>query len=188
MYSAGSGAHGLKEYAAEKNREYLKGVEFAQSDVVTTVIKCAGGETVTIVLDTTLHRCYSRGFQVCGTKGMICEENRSVYLDTDFSEPDHWKWKEQFNNVDEYFEKYNHRLWKDYHPDEGGHGGMDFLVFGAFFSALEKGLPMPIDVYDMATWMSISTLSEQSIATGNAVAFPDFTEGKWVTRKNTFEL
>lgn len=188
LYSAGSGAHGLKEYVAEKNRNYLKDVEFAQSDVVTTVIKCAGGETVTIVLDTTLPRCYSRGFQVCGTKGMICEENRSVYFDTDFSEPDHWKWKEQFNNVDEYFEKYNHRLWKDYHPDEGGHGGMDFLVFGASFSALEKGLPMPIDVYDMATWMSISTLSDESIATGNAVAFPDFTEGKWVTRKNTFEL
>lgn len=188
LFSVGSGSHGLKEFVEEKNRGFLKGVEFAQSDIITTLIKCAGGETVTITLDTTLPRYYSRGFQVNGTKGMLCEENRSVYLDKDFAETDHWKWKEHFNNIDEYFDKYNHRLWKDYHPGEAGHGGMDALVYGAFFDALEKGLPMPIDVYDMATWMSISVLSEQSIATGNAVAFPDFTDGKWVTRKNNFEL
>ena len=189
LVSVGSGSDGLKEYAEEKNRDYLKGVKFAQSDVVTTVIKCAGGETVTITLDTTLPRYYSRGFEVIGTKGLICEENRSVFLESDFSYEEHWKWKEHFNNVDEYYKKYNHRLWKGYNPDTAaGHGGMDKLVFDAFFSALEKGLPMPIDVYDMATWMSISVLSEQSIATGNAVAFPDFTDGKWVTRKNNFEL
>ena len=86
-----------------------------------------------------------------------------------------------------YYEKYNHRLWKDYHPGEEGHGGMDYLVFKAFFDALEKGAPMPIDVYDMATWMAITVLSEQSLATGQAVAFPDFTEGKWITAKNNFE-
>ena len=188
LISVGSASHGLKEYVNEKNIERLKDIDYAQSDIVTTVIKCARGETVSIVLDTTLPRYYSRGLEVNGTKGMICEENRSVYLDSDFSEPDHWKWKEHFNNVDGYYEKYNHRLWKDYHPGEEGHGGMDALVFGAFFSSLEKGLPMPIDVYDMATWMSISVLSEQSLATGLPAAFPDFTEGKWVTRKNVFEL
>ena len=188
LISVGSASHGLKEYVNEKNIERLKDIDYAQSDIVTTVIKCARGETVSIVLDTTLPRYYSRGLEVNGTQGMICEENRSVYLDSDFSEPDHWKWKEHFNNVDGYYEKYNHRLWKDYHPGEEGHGGMDALVFGAFFSSLEKGLPMPIDVYDMATWMSISVLSEQSLATGLPAAFPDFTEGKWVTRKNVFEL
>ena len=47
---------------------------------------------------------------------------------------------------------------------------------------------MPIDVYDMATWMVITVLSEQSMATGNAVAFPDFTDGKWTVRKNKFAL
>ena len=41
----------------------------------------------------------------------------------------------------------------------------------------------PIDVYDAAAWMSISCLSEQSVAMGGApVAIPDFTNGKWMER------
>jgi hypothetical protein len=61
---------------------------------------------------------------------------------------------------------------------------MDTLVFDAFFGALQNGLPMPIDVYDMAAWMSITALSEQSIAEGGApVAIPDFTDGRWTCRE-----
>ena len=43
---------------------------------------------------------------------------------------------------------------------------------------------MPIDVYDMAAWMSITPLSEQSILTGGTPQpIPDFTRGKWLLRK-----
>ena len=43
---------------------------------------------------------------------------------------------------------------------------------------------MPIDVYDMAAWMSITPLSEQSIAMGSMpVAIPDFTNGRWCRRE-----
>lgn len=43
---------------------------------------------------------------------------------------------------------------------------------------------MPIDVYDTATWMAISVLSEESIQKGGApVEFPDFTNGAWITRE-----
>jgi hypothetical protein len=60
---------------------------------------------------------------------------------------------------------------------------MDALVFDAFFTALMEGQPVPIDVYDMAAWMSISALSEESIALGGAaVAIPDFTNGQWLYR------
>ena len=42
---------------------------------------------------------------------------------------------------------------------------------------------MPIDVYDMATWMAITPLSEQSIAHGGMPqAIPDFTRGQWMYR------
>ncbi|MBR2885326.1 MAG: gfo/Idh/MocA family oxidoreductase, partial [Clostridia bacterium] len=58
--------------------------------------------------------------------------------------------------------------------------GMDWLVLNAFFDALKENKPMPIDVYDMATWMAVTPLSEQSIKLGAAVEFPDFTNGKWV--------
>ena len=65
----------------------------------------------------------------------------------------------------------------------GGHDGMDWLVFRSFFVAAKAGAPAPIDVYDAAAWMSISCLSEQSVAMGGApVAIPDFTNGKWMER------
>ena len=51
---------------------------------------------------------------------------------------------------------------------------------------IKQGKPMPIDVYDMATWMAITILSEQSIMTGQAMPFPDFTNGAWIKRKNEF--
>ncbi len=167
--------------------EALKNKRFCQGDIITTIIKCANGETVTLTLDTTLPRYYSRDFSVYGTKGMIKEENRSVFIDEDMKDKEHGPWKDNFNNVDQYYEKYNHPVWKNYKPGQEGHGGIDKLVFDGFFNALDKGEPMPIDVYDMATWMCITTLSEESIATGNAVAFPDFTDGKWILRENHFE-
>ena len=40
----------------------------------------------------------------------------------------------------------------------------------------------PIDVYDAATYMAITALSEQSVAMGGLPqAFPDFTHGKWTS-------
>ena len=43
---------------------------------------------------------------------------------------------------------------------------------------------MPIDVYDAVTWMSVTALSEISIANGSMpVECPDFTRGKYKTRK-----
>jgi hypothetical protein len=44
---------------------------------------------------------------------------------------------------------------------------------------------MPIDVYDAAAWMSISALTEESIANGGMpVSVPDFTNGKWLKDKD----
>lgn len=65
-----------------------------------------------------------------------------------------------------------------------GHGGMDYLEFKTFFQAILNKEEMPIDVYDMALWMSITPLSEQSIAHGGTPRdIPDFTRGKWMHRK-----
>ncbi len=185
LTSVGSKSVGMETYVKEKGIESLAGKRFAQSDVVTTIIKCQNGETITITLDTGLPRYYSRGFLVQGTKGLVSEENSSVYLASEFTE-ECWDWRGHYCNVDKYYELYDHAIWKDYKPGKEGHGGMDFLVFDDFFSALREGRPMPIDVYDMATWMSISVLAEESMATGNTMVFPDFTDGKWIVRKNTF--
>ena len=51
-----------------------------------------------------------------------------------------------------------------------------------FFKCVAEKRPVPIDVYDAVTWMSITALSEQSIANGSVpVECPDFTRGKWLT-------
>ena len=188
LYSAGSKSVGLEEYVKSRNIESLKGVKFNQSDVVTTIIKCANGETITITLDTTLPRFYSRGFIAEGTKGLISEDHKCVFLDEDHKDIKYPKIDDVRDNIDTYYEKYEHPLWKGCNLSTEGHGGADVLVFDQFFEALEQNKPMPIDVYDMATWMSITTLSEMSLATGQAVAFPDFTDGKWILNQNTFAL
>jgi hypothetical protein len=57
---------------------------------------------------------------------------------------------------------------------------MDYLVLRAFVESVQNGTEPPIDVYDAAVWMSVTALSEASIAAGSApMAIPDFTMGKW---------
>ena len=187
LNSVASKAAGLHDYLMrEKGPDYdLSSCKFAQGDVVTTIIKCAHGETITLTLDTTLPRPYSRAFHVQGTRGMYMEDNRTIFLDG-VHEKYEANWKEQWNNVEEFREQYDHPIWKRYLAEGivGGHDGMDWLVMGAFFDAVKRGVQTPIDVYDMAAWMSITPLSEASIAMGGApVAVPDFTNGRWISRE-----
>lgn len=188
LVSMASSAKGMNTYAKHNaNVEpALQTAQFAQGDVVTTIIKCANGETITLSLDTTLPRAYSRRFTVRGTLGMYMEDNNSIYLDTDFTEADHWDWSKQWNNANKYLEKYEHPVWEQYLKEgiRGGHGGMDGLVYDAFIEAVRNGTPCPIDVYDAAAWMAVTPLSEASIAKGGMpVEFPDFTNGAFCERE-----
>ena len=186
LTSMASKARGLKEYIKSNkpdDKELLE-TEFNQGDVVNTFIKCANGETILLTLDTTLPRYYSRGFTVKGTKGMYTEENQSIFLDNSHNEY-HFDWKEHWGNVENYREEYDHPIWKKYIKEgvKEGHGGMDWLVFCDFIESVKNKEQTPIDVYDMASWMCISTLSEDSIALGGQpVAIPDFTNGAWMSR------
>ncbi|MBQ5926822.1 MAG: Gfo/Idh/MocA family oxidoreductase [Clostridia bacterium] len=174
----------------------LVNVPMAQGDIVVTTITCTNGEVITLRLDTTLPRHYSREFTVRGTKGLCMQETNMVLLEgTDnmheFFEPALTAEK-HLNNAEKYKE-YLPKIWRDITPEEKelGHGGMDYLEFKAFFDAILNGKEMPIDVYDVASWMCITPLSEQSIAQGGAPqAIPDFTRGRWMRRpsKDVTEL
>lgn len=186
LTSTASCSHGLNEYLKhEKGNEYdISDYPFAQGDIITTIIRCAHGETIRLTLDTCLPRPYSRNFTIRGTRGMYREDNQSIFIDGVHNK-DEGNWKQQWGNVEAHREQYEHPIWRKFLNDgvRGGHGGIDTLVFDAFFTALQEGRPMPIDVYDMAAWMSISALSEESIALGGApVAIPDFTNGQWLYR------
>ena len=60
---------------------------------------------------------------------------------------------------------------------------MDYIEFRIFFDCLNQGKEFPIDVYDMAAWMAITPLSEESIRKGGeTLDIPDFTKGAYKTR------
>lgn len=185
LVSNSSRASGLNAYIDNKKSEdrNLAAARFSQGDVVTTLITCANGETINLKLDTTLPRYYSRGLQVQGTKAMFNEENNSIFIDGEH-DTEHFCWHKHWGNANDYREQYESETWKRFLDDgvRGGHGGMDWLVFDAFFEAIDNGTLMPIDVYDMASWMAITPLSEESLATGQRVSIPDFTNGMWLLR------
>ena len=187
LVSMASKANGLKDYIAKNysDDKTLTAMEFEQGDIITTIIKCAHGETIRLTLDTTLPRIYSRDICVHGTDAYYNEVNEVCVRDGEITEEMEWSMdkKELWNNFEKYKAEYDHPIWVKYENDgvKEGHGGMDWLTVSAFFDALKENKPMPIDVYDMALWMSITPLTEKSIALGSVpVEIPDFTNGRWV--------
>ena len=198
LVSVASKGVGLSEFAAsDKNPDKsLANQKFAQGDVVDTIIKCANGETISIKLDTTLPRYYSRELIVNGTKGYCNQESNIIMFDGD---PEMEKYydakltvKDNLNCAEKYTD-YLPDVWRNMTDEERqlGHGGMDYIMMKEFIKAALEGTEMPIDVYDAASWASVTALSAESIAEGGTMkSIPDFTCGKWVKRKrkDVFDL
>jgi len=169
LVSMASKAAGLQAWLREhRPDDPITRRQVNQGDVVSTIIKCANGETILLTHDCTLPRPYSRGGRIQGTRGIWMEDNRSIYIEGGSPE-----------------ERYQHPLWKAYAEFglRGGHGGMDYLVLRAFVESVQARVRPPIDVYDTASWMAITCLSEQSVAMGGMpVPIPDFTNGDWICR------
>jgi len=189
LTSMATKARGLHEYIVKHPKggpnHPNANVEFRLGDVVTTMIRTSNGETVTLFHDTNLPRPYSLGFRVQGTKGIWMDVNQSIYLEGKSAKPHQWE------KAEPYLQAFDHPLWKKYEQDAtgAGHGGMDFFLLHAFIECAKQNAPAVIDVYDAATWMAITPLSEESIALGSQpVAFPDFTRGRWINRQPVFAL
>lgn len=186
LTSMSSKARGLSAYVQGKEEyAFLQDKHFAQGDVVVTSIVCADGTLVSLKLDTCLPRAYSREFSVSGTKGMYTEAD-NVAL-TDAKPFNHEIGMENHrDSAKEYEAEYLPKVWKEITQEEidAGHGGMDTIMLREFFNAARNNAEMPIDVYDGASWMVVTCLSEASIATGGKpMDIPDFTGGKWVMRE-----
>ena len=185
LVSMSSKSRGLNEWIkSRKGEDYdIANYAFNQGDVTTTIIKCANGETITLTHDCSTPRPYSRNYVIEGTKGIYSEndgECGGLYLDS-FSDGEP-RWRE----FKDYREKYEHPLWQAYEKGgiKAGHGGIDYLVLSAFVESLLLEAKPPIDVYDTASWMAITCLSEQSAAMGGMpVPVPDFTNGMWIDRE-----
>jgi predicted dehydrogenase len=160
-------------------------VLFNLGDIVTTLIKCANGQTVIVTHDTNSPRPYSLGFRIQGTEGLWMDDGHHLYIEKQSRRPHHW------DDTKEWFERYDHPLWTNLETDarEAGHGGMDYIMMYDLIEAIRHNKPAPMDCYDAAAWSAVSALSEMSIARGGAVVdFPDFTRGQWIHRTSTFAL
>ncbi len=166
-------------------------VKFNQGDVVTTQIACANGETILLTHDTSLQRPYDLGFRVQGTEGLWQDfgwgglDQGHIYFEKIMNHTHKW------DNSEKWLKENDHPLWKKYENDTkgAGHGGMDFFVMNTFIECIKRNVEFPLDVYDLATWYSITPLSEKSIKhQGKVMEIPDFTNGAWKNRKPIFGL
>ncbi len=187
LVSYSSKARGLHNYVVKVGGETHPNakINFKLGDVVTTMIRTANDETILLQHDTNLPRPYSLGFRVQGTNGLWMDVNKSIYIEGQSKEPHRWE------DAKTWLDKYDHPLWKKYGNDAAGagHGGMDWFVLNAFIEAVKLKTNTPQDVYDAVTWSAITPLSESSLLLGGqSVDFPDFTNGRWMYRKNDFAM
>ena len=188
--STASQARGLNKYIVEKGgKDHPNAqVNFRLGDVVTSVIKCANGQTIVLSHDTNSPRPYSLNFRVQGTQGIWMKDNKSIYIEG--LSPENHRWESE----NKYLNEYDHPLWKRFSSSkdnlsQAGHGGMDFFIARAFIESIKGAKKPVIDVYDAVSMSVIVPLSESSIESGSKpIKIPDFTRGKWKKNKPIFGL
>ena len=157
---------------------------YKQGDIVTSTLKTAQGRSVIVNYDMQLPRPYDNRWTLQGTLGIYNEQRDALYIES--SSPEYHQWEP----FPPYMEKHDHPWYSDraWRPSiEHGHGGTDYLELRHFTDAVKAGTEPVIDVYDSVVMSAVVSLSEMSIANNSKqIDFPDFTRGKWKTRKPTF--
>ncbi len=174
----GRALYAQKEFSADHQRNQLK---YINGDISTTLIKTVQGRTIMVQHDTTTPRPYSRHNLIQGTNGVFAGFPNRIALEEGGSGNFHeWDY-----DMQSWYNKYDHPLWVKMGKEaerNGGHGGMDFLMFWRMIYCLRNGEPLDQDVYDGAAWSVISPLSAESLNNrAKSVDIPDFTRGAWQT-------
>ena len=190
LSSTASQSRGLNKYIVDNGTKDHPNadVKFKLGDVVTTLIKCANGQTIVLSHDTNSPRPYSLNFRVQGTKGLWMKDSKSIYIED--RSPQSHKWEDD----EKYLREFDHPLWKRFSEakstlSQSGHGGMDFFIIRAFVESIKKPQNAVIDVYDAVSMSCIVPLSEMSIKQdSSSIKIPDFTRGRWKTNKPIFGL
>ena len=181
LTSTATGCFSIYDYFKRNFPDHPNGKKkYKQGDIVTTVVRTKNGKSIVINFDMQSPRPYDNRWTLQGTRGIYNEQRDALYL-TGVS-PQYHQW-EPFSP---YHEKYKHQWAKDAF---GGHGGADGIMLRQFVKAIREKKPLPAHLYDGVLMASIGPLSEKSIAEGSKVIqVPDFTRGKWKTRKPDFGL
>lgn len=166
--------------------------DFQNADLTMTMITTEKGKTILVEHDVMTPRPYNRMYQIVGSEGyagkypiqQLClRDNALTEASTDY--------QNLGREVTYSGDRLKAILEDNRNPiltpelealakQVGGHGGMDFIMDYRLVYCLRNGLPLDMDVYDMAEWCCLTELGRISIENGNApVEVPDFTRGAW---------
>lgn len=180
----------LPAYLRKQGREE-EAVAFQNGEVTLSFIRTQKGKTIHIEHNVASPRPYSRMYQLTGTKGFADKYPVEGYALDSESLPDDIGVKKTFTAHEYMPEEVKAKLSEHYKgriiseletkaKEVGGHGGMDFVMDYRLIYCLRNGLPLDMDVYDLAEWCSLIPLSKLSLENGSApVKVPDFTRGSW---------
>ena len=171
--------------------------EFRNGDHTTTLIRTEGEKVIELQHDVMNPQPYNRLYQLTGTRGFANKYPVEGYavdasqlkatgnqpkvddLSTHSFMPD-----EQRKALEEKYESPILKKFGKLAKEVGGHGGMDFVMCARLIYCLQNGLPLDMDVYDLAEWCAIAELSAISLDNAcSPVTFPDFTRGLWNKEK-----
>ena len=178
-----------KEWVKGKTGKECK--EFRNGDHTTTLMRTAQGKVVEIQHNVMTPQPYNRLYKLTGTKGYASKYPTKSYAlsgetmkGTGAPKIDnlnaHGFMNEEQKTALE--KKYYHPLQRKYGEfgRNMGHGGMDYVMEARLVYCLQNGLPLDMDVYDMAEWCCLAELGTLSMDNNcAAVTFPDFTRGYW---------
>ena len=181
--------HG-KEYVEKKTGKPCK--EYRNGDHTTTLMRTADGKVVEIQHNVMTPQPYNRLFKLTGTKGYATKyPSEAIALDK--SQLSASGVKPEVDNLSSHgflpqaeynalMAKYGSPIIRKYGEigRQMGHGGMDYMMDARMVYCLQNGLPLDMDVYDLAEWCCLAELGSLSMDHNcAAVAFPDFTRGEW---------
>lgn len=166
--------------------------DFKNGDHTITMIRTEKGKTIQIQHNVVTPRPYSRMYQLTGTDGFAnkypiegyclrpTQVDASIAANHEDLNAHGFVSKEV---KDALMAKYKHRIHKELEETAkkvGGHGGMDYIMDFRLVYCLRNGLPLDMDVYDLAEWSCLTELTAISLDNNSApVAVPDFTRGSW---------
>lgn len=182
LTSMSSPAKGRALYAKNNFPEghFRNQARYICGDMNSSLIKTKLGRSILVQHDTSTPRPYTRLNLISGTKGVFAGFPNRIAIE---GMGDFHKWD---RDMKPFYEKYDHPLWirlSKEAEENGGHGGMDFIMMWRIIYCLRNGEPLDQDVYDAAAWSAVTPLSEASVANrSNSQDFPDFTRNRWKTR------
>lgn len=175
-----------------KGKKGEEAPKIANGQHTVTLIRTEKGKTIEIQHDVASPRPYNRMYLVAGTKGFAQKYPVPGYafvagqVGGDIT-PNH----EDLNAhsfvsaevKDEMMKRYKHPILAEIEETAkrvGGHGGMDYIMDYRLIYCLRHGLPLDMDVYDLAEWSCLVPLTAVSLEHGSVpVEIPDFTRGAW---------